>query len=37
VTLRNGNGGFAQVNVDLERGTVTQIIIRNITVMKKTG
>jgi hypothetical protein len=37
VTLRNGNGGFAQVNVDLEKGTVTQIIIRNITVINKTG
>jgi len=37
VTLRNGNGGFAQVHVDLEKGAVTQIIIRSITVIKKTG
>jgi hypothetical protein len=37
VTLRNGKGGFAQVNVDLEKGAVTQIIIRNITIIKKTG
>lgn len=37
ILLTKGKGEFAQVMVDMEKGVVTQIIIRSITVIQKTG
>ncbi|MEM0085304.1 MAG: hypothetical protein QW743_03795 [Candidatus Methanomethylicia archaeon] len=37
ILLTKGKGEFAQVVVDMEKGIVTQIIIRSITVIQKTG
>ncbi|MCX8168629.1 MAG: hypothetical protein N3E39_00175 [Candidatus Methanomethylicia archaeon] len=37
ILLTKGKGEFAQVVIDMEKGIVTQIVIRSITVIQKTG